>query len=471
MIELPKNNVFEIISEIAEKENLQVFVIGGFVRDIIMNRSSKDIDIVVLGSGINLARKVSNKIKGKPKVTVFKRFGTAMLKSDNIEYEFVGARKESYSVDSRKPFVEEGTLSDDQKRRDFSINALAASLNKESFGNLTDPFNGLTDIENKIIKTPLEPEITFSDDPLRMMRAIRFAAQLDFKIHSETFIAIRKNKERIKIVSKERISDELNKIILSDKPSEGFKLLDESGLLQIIFPEFYALKGVETVNNLSHKDNFLHTIQVLDNISQKTNDLWLRWAAILHDIAKPVTKKFSSGGWTFHNHEFIGAKMIPVIFKKMRLPQNEKMHYVEKLVKLHLRPIALVQETVTDSAVRRLLFEASNDINDLMLLSEADITSKKEEKIKRFLSNFKKVRQKLIEVEEKDKLRNWQPPISGEVIIKTFNIKPSKTVGIIKEAIKEAILDGIIANNYEEAYKFMIKEGEKLGCKIEKTNI
>ncbi len=467
MIKLPENKIFNIIAEIADNENLQVFIIGGYVRDIIMHQTSKDVDIVVLGSGIELANKVSSQIKGKPKVTVFKRFGTAMFKYKNIEYEFVGARKESYSIDSRKPFVEEGTLAEDQNRRDFTVNAMAISLRKDNFGELTDPFGGLQDIKNKIIRTPLEPEITFSDDPLRMLRAVRFATKLNFEINADTFIAIHKNKERINIISKERITEELNKIIHSDKPSKGFKLLEETGLLEIIFPEMYALKGVETIKGQGHKDNFYHTIQVLDNIAEKTDNLWLRWAAVLHDIAKPKTKHFGKEGWTFHNHEFLGAKMVPEIFKKMRLPQNEKMNYVAKLVKLHLRPIALVQDVVTDSAVRRLLFEAGDDINDLMILSEADITSKNEDKIQKYISNYQLVREKLIEVEEKDKLRNWQPPITGEIIIETFNMPPSKNVGIIKEAIKEAILEGIIGNNYEEAYNFMVKEAEKLGFTVQ----
>lgn len=465
---LPENKIFKIISEIAELDNLKVFIIGGYVRDLILKRPSKDIDIVVIGNGIELAEKVAAEIPSKPRVTVFKRYGTAMFKSKKIEYEFVGARKESYTEDSRNPFVESGSLEDDQNRRDFTINALAISLNKSTYGELTDPFGGLKDLEDGIIRTPLEPEITFSDDPLRMLRAIRFATQLDFEINPLTFNAIRKNKHRISIISKERITDELNKILLSKKPSKGFYLLDKSELLEIIFPEIYYLKGVETKNDLSHKDNFFHTIQVVDNISKVSDNLWLRWAALLHDIAKPETKHFSDTGWTFHNHEFLGAKKVPVIFKKMRLPQNEKMEYVAKLVKLHLRPIALVKSEVSDSAVRRLLFEAGDDINDLMFLSEADITSKQEKKIKLYLENFKKVRKKLIEVEEKDKIRNWQPPVTGQIIIDTFNIKPSKEVGIIKEAIKEAILDGKINNNYEEAYLFMLEEGKRLGLNPEK---
>ena len=457
--------IFNLIKEIAGTDNLQVFVIGGYVRDLIMNRPSKDIDFVVIGSGIELAERVSEQLKGKPKVTVFKRFGTAMFKHDGIEFEFVGARKESYTSDSRKPAVEEGTLQDDQNRRDLTINALAISLHPNNYGEILDPFSGMNDIENEIIRTPLDPNITFSDDPLRMMRAVRFACQLNFEIYPSTLQAIKENKERINIISKERISDEMHKIILSSKPSKGFKLLDKTGLLEIIFPEFVNLKGIETINDLSHKDNYLHTLQVLDNISKKTDNLWLRWAAIFHDIAKPATKRFTKHGWTFHSHEFVGKKMIPDIFKKMRLPLNEKMHYVQKLVLLHLRPIALVTEKVTDSAVRRLLFEAGDDVDDLMTLAEADITSKNERKVKLFLKNLENVRLKLKEIEEKDKIRNWQPPISGELIMKTFNLKPSRDIGIIKDAIREAILDGIIPNEYEAAFHFMIKEAEKLGYK------
>ncbi len=461
-----KNKIFHIIKDIAEKENLQVFVIGGYVRDLIMKRPSKDIDFVVVGNGIHLAKKVAEQLKGKPKVTVFKKFGTAMFKYEDFEYEFVGARKESYSSNSRKPAVEKGTIKDDQNRRDLTINALAISLNPKNFGELTDPFGGMQDIENEVIRTPLDPNITFSDDPLRMMRAIRFACQLNFEIFPLTLKAIQQNKERIKIISQERITDELNKIILSEKPSKGFKILDKTELLDIIFPELTNLKGVETIDGMSHKDNFLHTLQVLDNISKHTNNLWLRWAAIFHDIAKPATKRFSKHGWTFHSHEFVGKKMIPQIFKKMRLPMNEKMIYVQKLVLLHLRPIALVKTEVTDSAVRRLLFEAGDDTEDLMTLAKADITSKNERKVKQFLINLESVKGKLKDVEEKDKIRNWQPPITGEIIMKTFNLKPSKEIGNIKDAIREAILDGIIQNNYDEAFSFMIKEGKKRGYRI-----
>ncbi len=455
--------IFSVISEIVSKENLETYVIGGFVRDLFLQRNSKDIDIVVVGSGIELAQKVAKEI-GNPKVSIFKNFGTAMLKFNDFEIEFVGARKESYNTNSRKPVVENGNLRDDQERRDFTINALALNLQKEHFGNLLDPFEGIKDLEKKLIKTPTSPLITFSDDPLRMMRAIRFASQLDFTISESTFQAMVKNKHRISIVSKERIVEELNKIIMSKKPSFGFKLLEESGLLQIIFPELFKLKGRETKNGISHKDNFYHTLKVLDQLSKNSNNLWLRWSALLHDIAKPNTKKFVEEiGWTFHAHDFVGEKMIPRIFKNLKLPLNEKMKFVQKMVLLHMRPIVLSQEEVTDSAVRRLLFDAGDDIEELMKLCEADITSKNEAKVKRFLNNFSIVRKKLKEIEEKDAIRNFQPPIAGQDIMKAFNLSPCKTIGDIKLAIKDAILDGIIPNQREAAYQFMLQKGKEMG--------
>ena len=463
-IVLPEHKIFHIISEVADNLQVPAYVIGGFVRDLVLKRPSKDIDVVCVGNGIALAEAVSKALPDKPKVTVFKNFGTAMLRADEWEVEFVGARKESYQQHSRKPEVEAGTLEDDLKRRDFTINALGISLNKNTFGDVIDEFEGLLDIKQKIIRTPLAPGITFSDDPLRMMRAIRFATQLQFDIDPDTFDAIIEYKERISIISKERIIDELNKIILAPVPSYGFKLLFHAGLLQLIFPKMTALQGVETINGNSHKDNFYHTLQVLDNVAKVSDDLWLRWAAIMHDIAKPDTKRYSPKvGWTFHGHEDKGARMVSKLFQDLKLPLNEHMKFVEKLVRLHLRPIALVKETVTDSAVRRLLFEAGDDIDALMQLCRADITSKDHNRVKRYLQNFTKVEEKLRQVEESDKLRNFQPVITGEVIMQTFNLKPSREVGILKDAITEAILEGEIRNEYKEAFAFLVEKGKKMG--------
>jgi len=461
------HEVFRIIQSEAEKARTEVYVIGGYVRDLLLegaSHSPKDIDIVVVGSGIALAEKVRQSTHREIPLTVFKNFGTAMLKWGEMEIEFVGARKESYRKDSRKPLVENGSLEDDQNRRDFTINALAISLNRKTYGDLIDPFGGLLHLEQKIITTPLDPDSTFSDDPLRMLRGIRFATRLGFQIEKDTLDAIRKNRERIAIISQERISDELNKIMAADKPGQGFLILEKTGLLELIFPELDRMKGVEEVEGLFHKDNFLHTLKVLDNIAQKTDNLWLRWAALLHDIAKPRTKKFEPGtGWTFHGHEFLGAKMIPGIFRKMKLPLNEKMKYVQKLVQLHLRPIVLSQDIVTDSAVRRLIFDAGDDLEDLMILCEADITSKNERTVKRHLNNFRIVREKIAELEERDSIRNFQPPISGDDIQKAFGIPPSKTVGLIKDAIKEAILEGDIPNQYEAAFQKMLEAGKAMG--------
>jgi putative nucleotidyltransferase with HDIG domain len=459
--------VFNLLKEAVNEYGKPAFVVGGYVRDMLLGRPSKDIDVVVVGNGIELARMFSEKLgRGSP-VKVFKSFGTAMVKyrdRENWIIEFVGARKESYRSDSRKPLVENGTLEDDQNRRDFTINTLALGLQERNWGELIDPFNGLQDLSSGIIRTPQDPDITYSDDPLRMMRAIRFASQLKFNIEERSFQAIRRNADRIRIVSRERINDELEKILLTEKPSRGFIMLMGSGLLDIIFPELVALKGAEYIDGKGHKDNFYHTLQVLDNLAERSENLWLRWAALLHDIAKPVTKKYEQGvGWTFHAHEFVGAKMIPRLFSRMKMPMDERMRYVQKLVLLHLRPIVLAQEEVTDSAIRRLLYEAGDDIDDLMSLCEADITSKNPDKVRRYLANFELVRKKLVEVEEKDRMRNWQPPVSGNLIMETFGIPESKEVGVIKNAIREAILDGIIHNDFNEAYEYMLKEGERLG--------
>jgi poly(A) polymerase len=457
--------VFVIISKIAGQNNLQAYAIGGFVRDIFLERPSKDIDIVVLGNGIDFAEKVAQALKVK--VAVFKNFGTAQLKYKDLEIEFVGARKESYRRDSRKPIVENGTLEDDQKRRDFTINALAISLHPDTYGELLDPFGGMADMEHKLIRTPLNPEETFSDDPLRMMRAIRFASQLSFTIDEKAVQAIKDNVDRISIVSQERITDELNKIVLSPKPSVGFNYLFDTGLLYKIFPQMVALYGVEYINGKGHKDNFYHTLQVLDNICENTDDLWLRWAAILHDIAKPATKRFEAGhGWTFHGHEDKGSRMVPKIFAQLKLPLNEKMKQVQKLVLLHLRPIVLSQSIVTDSAVRRLLFEAGDDIDGLMLLCKADITTKNEYKIKKYRQNFELVQQKLKDVEERDQIRNWQPPVTGNDIMQLFGLKEGREVGIIKNQIREAILEGEIPNSRDEALTYTIKKGEEIGLKV-----
>ena len=459
-------DIFKQISATADELGLECYVVGGYVRDLFLQRHSEDIDVVVVGSGIAMAKALGKRLGRGANVSVFKNFGTAQVKYHGMEVEFVGARKESYSHDSRKPVVEDGTLEDDQNRRDFTINALAVCLNAARYGELVDPFDGIADLKERVIRTPLDPDVTFSDDPLRMMRCIRFATQLNFYIDDETFEALERNRERIDIISRERIADELNKIILSPVPSKGFIDLDRSGLLELIFPELVALQGVETRNGRGHKDNFYHTLEVLDNISRKTDNLWLRWAALLHDIAKPQTKRWEPKvGWTFHNHNFIGAKMVPDIFRKMKLPMNEKMKYVQKLVGLHMRPIVIADEEVTDSAVRRLLFEAGDDIEDLMALCEADITSKNRERKERFLSNFQLVRRKLKDLEERDRIRNFQPPVSGEEIMETFGLPPCREIGSLKSAIKDAILDGIIPNEHDAAYAFMLQRAERMGLK------
>ena len=466
--------VFRRISRIADEMNVRAFVVGGYVRDYYLNRPCTDIDVVVVGSGIELAQALAGELKTN--VSVFKTFGTAMLRADGMEVEFVGARKESYSPDSRKPHVEDGTLDDDQRRRDFTVNAMAWSLNGDSFGELVDPFDGMLDLEDRIIRTPCDPDITFSDDPLRMMRGVRFATQLGFDIDDETFYAIKRNRERIKIVSKERIATELNKIVLAPHPSTGFELLDATGLLELIFPELSKLKGVEKRNGFGHKDNFYHTLKVLDNVSKRSDDLWLRWAALLHDIAKPATKAFDPKiGWTFHGHEVLGSKMVPSIFRSLKLPLNEPMKFVRKMVFLHLRPIILSEDLVTDSAVRRLLFEAGDDVEKLMMLCEADITSGNDAKVKRYLANFELVRRKMKDLEERDRIRNFQPPITGDIIMQTYGLPPCSAIGEIKEIIKNAILDGEIHNDYDEAYAMMERLASergflKVGEQMEKSD-
>lgn len=461
------SELFSIVAEVCNRKGTSCYVIGGYVRDIMLNRPSKDVDIVVVGDGLEVAAEVAKKIGKGCEAKFYGQYGTAMLRYHDYAVEFVGARKESYKLFSRKPDVSQGNLADDQKRRDFTVNALAISLNEKDFGQLIDPFNGLEDVRKKLLRTPLDPDITFSDDPLRMMRAIRFATQLGFEITPAAIEAIQRNRNRLKIVSAERISDELNKIILAPKPSIGFKLLFSTGLLQVFFPQMAALQGVETINGKSHKDNFYHTLEVLDNLALMSNDLWLRWAAILHDIAKPPTKRFDpQQGWTFHGHEFRGAKMTPGIFKQLKLPLGDPLKFVQKLVLLHLRPIVLAQEIVTDSAIRRLLFDAGDDIDALMLLCNADITSKNEYKVKKYRENFELVRRKLHEIEEKDRIRNWQPPVDGELIMKVFGLQPGRQVGEIKTAIREAILDGVISNNFQEAYAFMKEKGLSMGLKI-----
>lgn len=467
LVDSLSNPIFRLISETADELRMECYVIGGYVRDLFLERPSNDIDVVVVGSGIAIAEAVGKKLGRKAHVSVFRNFGTAQLKYKHLEVEFVGARRESYTHDSRKPVVEDGTLEDDQNRRDFTINALALCLNADRFGELIDPFHGIEDLEDGIICTPLDPDITFSDDPLRMMRCVRFATQLNFYIEDETFEALKRNADRIRIISWERIIEELNKILLSKYPSKGLMDLERCGLLQLIFPELTALEGVETMNGRAHKDNFYHTLEVLDNVSKNDASLWLRWAALLHDIGKPKSKRWDNvAGWTFHNHNFIGEKMVPKIFRRMKLPLDERMKYVQKLVGLHMRPIVIADEEVTDSAVRRLLFEAGDDIDDLMVLCEADVTSKNEQRKKHFLDNFRLVRQKLVDIEEKDRVRNFQPPVSGEEIMELFALSPSREVGVLKAAIKDAILDGKIPNEYEPAKALLIEEAEKMGLKM-----
>ena len=465
-----EDKTLRLIGREADLLGMECYVIGGWVRDLFLQRPSKDIDIVVVGSGITLAEAVHKRLRGSH-LSVFRTYGTAQVKRGDIELEFVGARRESYQHDSRNPIVEDGTLEDDQNRRDFTINALAICLNADRYGELLDPFEGIRDLNAGIIRTPLDPQITFDDDPLRMMRAIRFACQLGFSLNLTTFEAIQRNAERIRIITKERIADELNKIMLSPKPSVGWKLLDKAGLLQIIFPELAALKGVESKDGRGHKDIFQHTLQVLDNVAEVNSPLWLRWAALLHDIGKPQSKKWEPGvGWTFHNHNYLGARMIPRIFARMKLPQNEKMEYVRKLVDLHMRPIALIEDTVTDSAVRRLLFEAGDDIDDLMLLCNADITSKNEDKVRRYKANYELVKQKMVELEERDRIRNFQPPVRGEEIMETLGLPPCREVGLLKEAIKDAILDGVIPNEYEPARAFLLTKAAELGLYPHENN-
>lgn len=464
LIQLLDKKIFHLIGETADEMGLECYVVGGYVRDLFLERPSKDIDVVVVGSGIALAEALGARLGRGAHVSVFRNFGTAQVKYHGTEVEFVGARRESYSHDSRKPIVEDGTLEDDQNRRDFTINALAVCLNKARFGELVDPFDGVWDMEDRLIRTPLDPDITFSDDPLRMMRCVRFATQLNFYIDDETFEALERNKERIKIISRERIADELNKIMMTPTPSKGFVELMRCGLLPLIFPELAAMEGVETIQGKSHKDNFYHTLQVLDNLAAQSDNLWLRWAALLHDIGKPKTKRYEPGmGWTFRNHNFIGAKMVPDIFRKMKLPMNEKMKYVQKMVSLHMRPIVIADEVVTDSAVRRLLFEAGDDIDDLMTLCEADITSRNVQRKQRFLDNFKLVRRKLVDLEERDRVRNFQPPVTGEEIMQVFELQPCREVGLLKSAIKDAILDGVVPNEHDPAFEFMLQKAAEMG--------